>query len=51
MEGVDPARLRHAPLLGAHTREVMLEHGYSPDDVAALLDTGVVSEPATTSNS
>ena len=33
---------RGAPLLGEHTREVLAEHGYSEDEVEALIDEGAV---------
>jgi len=35
----------HAPRLGEHTREVLLEHGYSEFEIATLIDKGVVGEP------
>jgi crotonobetainyl-CoA:carnitine CoA-transferase CaiB-like acyl-CoA transferase len=31
------------PLLGKHTREVLSEHGYSPQDIDALLETRAVA--------
>jgi crotonobetainyl-CoA:carnitine CoA-transferase CaiB-like acyl-CoA transferase len=45
MEGVDPTQLRHAPLLGAETREVLLEHGYAASEIDALINDNIVSEP------
>ena len=33
---------RGAPLLGEHTREVLAEHGYSKDEVEALISDGAV---------
>ena len=36
---------RPAPELGEHTREVLTEHGYSRDEVDALLAEGVIGEP------
>jgi crotonobetainyl-CoA:carnitine CoA-transferase CaiB-like acyl-CoA transferase len=33
---------RGAPLLGEHTREVLAEHGYSEDEVEALIAEGAV---------
>eukprot|EP00041_Stephanoeca_diplocostata_P034293 m.1157460 g.1157460 ORF g.1157460 m.1157460 type:complete len:168 (+) comp24495_c0_seq23:1504-2007(+) len=39
-----PYRLRrHAPLLGEHTREVLAEAGASPQDIDALIATGVAT--------
>jgi len=32
----------HAPELGQHTEEVLLEHGYSWEDIAALRDAGAI---------
>ena len=37
---------RPAPLLGQHTQEVLREHGFSDGEVAHLLESGVVREPA-----
>lgn len=34
-----------APLLGQHTREVLIEAGYSDDDVEGLMRRGVAAEP------
>ena len=31
-----------APLLGEHSREVMREVGYSDDDIASLMNSGVL---------
>ena len=40
-----PGRIRRrAPALGEHTSEVLLERGFSGEEVAALLDSGVVME-------
>lgn len=37
-----PASIRHAaPELGQHTEEILLEHGYSWDDIATLREKGV----------
>jgi crotonobetainyl-CoA:carnitine CoA-transferase CaiB-like acyl-CoA transferase len=33
----------HAPELGEHTRDVLAEHGYSSDEIQALLDSKVVA--------
>jgi formyl-CoA transferase len=39
-----PSRIRGAaPVLGAHTREVLAEQGYDADDVAALIESGVAA--------
>ena len=35
---------RRAPALGEHTRQVLREHGYTDDEIAALLATGVAAE-------
>ncbi|MFC5751911.1 CaiB/BaiF CoA transferase family protein [Actinomadura rugatobispora] len=44
-----PGSLRHAPRLGEHTREVLAEFGYSPEQVAAWAERGVVgAEPRAT---
>ena len=41
-----PASVRRgAPLLGEHTREVLLEHGYTSEAVDELRDSGVVLTP------
>lgn len=38
-----PASIRHAaPELGEHTEEVLLQHGYTWDDIAALKDKGAI---------
>jgi len=37
---------RPAPLLGQHTRELLQEHGYSPGDIDALVELGVIEETA-----
>jgi crotonobetainyl-CoA:carnitine CoA-transferase CaiB-like acyl-CoA transferase len=37
---------RPAPLLGQHTRELLQEHGYSPDDIDALIEQGVIEDAA-----
>ena len=34
------------PMAGEHTREVLLRHGFTADEVQALLDDGVIAEPA-----
>ncbi len=36
-------RRAHAPTLGEHTREVMLEHGYSTAEIGTLIDKKVVA--------
>lgn len=41
--GATPGGIRHAaPTLGEHTEEVLLEHGYTWDDIAALKDKGAI---------
>jgi crotonobetainyl-CoA:carnitine CoA-transferase CaiB-like acyl-CoA transferase len=41
--GATPASVRHAaPELGEHTEEVLLEHGYSWDDIARLKEQGAI---------
>jgi crotonobetainyl-CoA:carnitine CoA-transferase CaiB-like acyl-CoA transferase len=41
--GATPATIRHAaPELGEHTEEVLLEHGYTWEDIAALRETGAL---------
>jgi crotonobetainyl-CoA:carnitine CoA-transferase CaiB-like acyl-CoA transferase len=41
--GATPASVRHAaPELGEHTEEVLLEHGYTWEDIAALKDKGAI---------
>jgi crotonobetainyl-CoA:carnitine CoA-transferase CaiB-like acyl-CoA transferase len=42
-----PGAIKSAPpLLGEHSREVLQQAGFSSDEIAALLATGVISEPA-----
>jgi len=42
--GATPATIRHAaPELGEHTEEVLLAHGYSWDDIAALKEKGAIN--------
>ena len=41
----DGTRRAHAPSLGEHTREVLADHGYSVDEIAALLEKQVVAGP------
>jgi crotonobetainyl-CoA:carnitine CoA-transferase CaiB-like acyl-CoA transferase len=39
-----PGAVRHgAPVLGEHTREILLEAGYSADEINSLLDAGAVA--------
>jgi crotonobetainyl-CoA:carnitine CoA-transferase CaiB-like acyl-CoA transferase len=41
--GATPASIRHAaPELGEHTEAVLLEHGYTWEDIAALKDKGAI---------
>jgi crotonobetainyl-CoA:carnitine CoA-transferase CaiB-like acyl-CoA transferase len=41
--GATPASVRHAaPELGEHTEEVLLEHGYTWEDIAALKEKGAI---------
>lgn len=35
-----PELRHHAPRLGEHTRQVLTEHGFTPEEVAALIDSG-----------
>jgi crotonobetainyl-CoA:carnitine CoA-transferase CaiB-like acyl-CoA transferase len=35
-----------APLLGQHSKEILAEHGYSKDDIGALIRQGAVGTPA-----
>jgi crotonobetainyl-CoA:carnitine CoA-transferase CaiB-like acyl-CoA transferase len=37
------SRRAHAPELGEHTRDILAEHGYSSDEIQALLDSKVVA--------
>jgi crotonobetainyl-CoA:carnitine CoA-transferase CaiB-like acyl-CoA transferase len=37
-----PPTGRFAPRLGQHTREILAEAGYTPDDIDALIAQGVV---------
>ena len=40
-----PASIRRLPpRLGEHTEEILLQAGYSPDQVATLLDSGVARD-------
>jgi crotonobetainyl-CoA:carnitine CoA-transferase CaiB-like acyl-CoA transferase len=42
-----PGTIRHrAPDLGEHSREVLLEAGYTPAEVASLVEHGVIRVPA-----
>ena len=41
--GATPASIRRgAPELGEHTEEVLLEHGYTWDDIAQLKEQGAI---------
>ncbi|MDO8300244.1 CaiB/BaiF CoA-transferase family protein [Lacisediminimonas sp.] len=40
------AVLRHAPMLGEHTRELLSEYGYDKGEIDALVTAGVVAEAA-----
>ncbi len=40
--GDNPAMLS-APLLGEHTTEILIQHGYSPQDISALETAGAIS--------
>jgi crotonobetainyl-CoA:carnitine CoA-transferase CaiB-like acyl-CoA transferase len=41
--GATPASIRHgAPELGEHTEAVLLEYGYSWDDIAKLKEQGAI---------
>ena len=42
MDGVDPAELRFAPVLGEHTEEVLTELGVSGPGIRALADSGAI---------
>ncbi len=41
---------RHAPALGEDSKDLLLELGYAENDIAALLDTGVVHAKTTTAD-
>jgi crotonobetainyl-CoA:carnitine CoA-transferase CaiB-like acyl-CoA transferase len=43
VDGVRPAAGAPAPSAGAHTREVLREHGWSDDDIDALVANGVIT--------
>jgi crotonobetainyl-CoA:carnitine CoA-transferase CaiB-like acyl-CoA transferase len=40
VNGCPPASTRTAPLLGEHTREVLAEYGFAPEEIDALIDSG-----------
>jgi crotonobetainyl-CoA:carnitine CoA-transferase CaiB-like acyl-CoA transferase len=42
MSGSAAAAVRAAPVLGAHSREVLLEAGFAPGEVEALAAAGVI---------
>jgi crotonobetainyl-CoA:carnitine CoA-transferase CaiB-like acyl-CoA transferase len=42
INGQIPQQARPAPELGQHTEEVMLELGYSWDEIAAMRETGAI---------
>jgi crotonobetainyl-CoA:carnitine CoA-transferase CaiB-like acyl-CoA transferase len=42
--GIEPATPGPAPRLGAHTREVLIEVGQTPQDIAALIKSGAAGQ-------
>lgn len=48
IDGAYPEVAAVPPLLGEHTREVLREHGYTDEDVAALVTAGVAAAPDAT---
>jgi len=43
LEGVEKVVPRVAPAVGQHTREILAEIGYQPEDVERLIGSGVVA--------
>jgi crotonobetainyl-CoA:carnitine CoA-transferase CaiB-like acyl-CoA transferase len=44
-DGVRPPMRRPSPLHGEHSREVLAEVGYAPEEIEALVAAGTVAEP------
>ncbi|MPM51434.1 hypothetical protein SDC9_98183 [bioreactor metagenome] len=43
IEDIAPTVLRHSPLVGQHSAEILLENGYTQEEVARLLAEQIIS--------
>lgn len=42
-DDIEPTVKRHAPLIGQHSAEILKEYGYPDEEIARMLQTGIIS--------